>query len=74
MNEYDHMANTIGVSPGGDRTDDGGYTIQLISDTIDLEAYVGMRMVYLSGTYFPPQDPSHRRDIVLNVESIYEVW
>jgi hypothetical protein len=70
---YTDLANTVGTNPNYDSTT-GTVTIHLISDTLNLQDYVGVRMAYMTGTAYAAESVFERRDIVFKVESITEVW
>ena len=70
---YMAIAQALGLPEDGD-SNGNGYTIQIYSDKLSLEPYVGMKQVYFKGECFPASTVYHQCDIVCNVESITEVW
>jgi len=73
--QYAAMAEVLGLQNGhsGD-TMGGGYTIQIYSDSMDVDVYAGAIEVYLKGEFFAAETIYHQRDIVFRVTEIIDVW
>jgi hypothetical protein len=73
---YQSMKEELGLPnpQAGDLMSGMGYTIQMYSDTLDLEQYVGAREFYISGIFFPAETMYHQRDVVMRVDEIVDVW
>ncbi|MCL1802074.1 MAG: clostripain-related cysteine peptidase [Eubacteriaceae bacterium] len=72
--EYAKLATSLGIAKDGDTTDNGGYSIHLVSNTLNLADYSGVRKAYIAGYYMRADTIWHRRDIVFNVEELTEAW
>jgi len=70
---YRALSSMTGTNPDYDGMT-GTYTIQLVSDTIDLSDYEGVQVAYVTGTVYPADSAFHQRDIIFNVTSVTEVW
>jgi hypothetical protein len=76
-NMYQSMKEELGLPnpTWGDQTSgEGSLTIQIYSDTLNLENYVGALKFYMTGVFFPAETIYHQRDVVMRVDQIIEVW
>ena len=73
---YQSMKEALGLPnpQWGDQISGQGYTIQIYSDTLNLDAYVDAKEFYLTGMFFAAETIYHQRDIVMRIDSIAEVW
>ena len=75
--DYQSMKEELGLpypAFGDQISGTGGYTIQIYSDTLNLDKYVDASEFYLIGIFFGAETIYHQRDIVMRVDEIVEVW
>ncbi|MCL2548472.1 MAG: clostripain-related cysteine peptidase [Symbiobacteriaceae bacterium] len=70
---YRSLADILELTSPRD-SNTGTYTIQITSDTIDLSQYLGTELAYVSGYIYAKESVFERRDIILVIEELIEVW